>query len=65
MTYLEDAADHYRRASAAANGMVNKPGDRAAVHLRVAEGFTRLAAIEAGIVPADWQQPAGDHDDAE
>jgi hypothetical protein len=62
-TYSEQAARLYRAASDAAGGNYgNAEADRL---LHAADGLARLAAIEAGIVPADWQPPAGEHDGTE
>ena len=54
-TYLEEAAAQLRK-TAGKDGDYVPPETR----LRIAEGFTRLAAIEKGLVPPDWQQAEGE-----
>jgi hypothetical protein len=50
-SYLQEAAAELRKASAVLVHSVQDPVGAAAEHRRIAEGFTRLAAIEAGLPP--------------
>jgi hypothetical protein len=61
--YLEEAAAALREAVRNANGVVSL-SEMAELHLRVADGFTRLAAIERGLLPPEMAPvPAGDSRD--
>jgi len=62
--YLEEAA----RALRAAERKVSKyttPADEREVMFRVADGFTRLAAIERGLLPPETGPADGDADRGE
>ena len=50
--YLEDAAAALRKADAAITTLIT-PGDKRDALLRIADGYTRLAAIERGLLPPE------------
>lgn len=52
-SYMNEAAEALRKAAKEAGGLLGNPGKRAEIHLAVAEGFTRLEAIERGLLPQD------------
>jgi len=63
--YLEEAADALRAArrfAATASPAINSDAAKADLHLRVAYGFARLAAIERGLLPAETDPATGDAD---
>jgi hypothetical protein len=62
-TYLEEAARHLREAEAdLADGRSSTTVPARVMswdqHMEQADRFTRLAAIERGLLPPDWQPPA-------
>jgi hypothetical protein len=58
MSYLEEAAEQLRKAGRASYVATE-------MRLKIAEGFTRLGAIEQGIVPPGWDPTARSADDRE
>jgi len=66
--YLKESAEALRAArgfaATASSPRINSDAVKAELHLRVADGFARLAAIERGLLPAELAAvPVGDGQD--
>jgi hypothetical protein len=60
--YLQESAEALRSArrfAATASPTLNSDAVKADLHLRVADGFARLAAIERGLLPPEMAQLNG------
>lgn len=60
--YLQESAEALRAArrfAATASPAINSDAVKAGLHLRVADGFARLAAIERGLLPAEMVPDEG------
>jgi len=64
--YMEESAEALRAArgfaATASSPAINSDAVKADLHLRVAYGFARLAAIERGLLPAETDPATGDAD---
>ncbi len=60
--YLQESAEALRAArrfAATASPTLNSDAAKADLHLRVAEGFARLAALERGLLPPEMTADDG------